>query len=143
MNFSALESLHQETIFLDHNISGTTLSRMLRAQGLRVLALEQVFGRSKVPDLEWLEKVGIRKWIAFTDDRGVIQENADFLFTSDVRLFVVHFKFRDGKHLADEIRARLGEINIRCRGRGPFVYEMYAGHISRVNVRKYFRDPPG
>ena len=142
MNFSELDSLRQETIFLDHNISGTTVSRMLRDKGLRVLALEQVFGRSQVPDLEWLEKVGIRKWIAFTDDRGVIRQNAEFLFISDVRLFVIHFKFRDGKHLAEELRARLREINSRCRGRGPFVYEMHAGHISRVNVRKYFRDLP-
>lgn len=142
MNFSALESLRRETIFLDHNISGTAVSKMLRARGLQVLALEQVFGRSDMPDHEWLEKVGIRKWIAFTDDRGVIRQNAQFLFNSDVRLFVVHFKFRNGKHLADEIRARLGEINSRCRGRGPFVYEIHANYISRVNVRKHFPNLP-
>lgn len=137
MNTSAYESLRKATIFLDNNISGTVVSRMLRAQGLRVLALSQVFvGRSGVEDDEWLERVGLRKWIAFTDDRKVIQQNAHFLVNSDVRLFVIKFKFGNGKQLARELRGRLEHINSCCRGRAPFVYELYPNNIARVDLRK-------
>ncbi len=143
MNTSAYESLRKTTIFLDNNISGTAVSRMLRAQGLRVLALSQVFvGRSEVSDREWLERVGLRKWIAITDDRGLVSELAHFLVNSDVRLFVIKFKFGNGKQLARELRGRLEHINSCCRGRGPFVYELYPNNIARVDLRKVSRSAP-
>ena len=139
MNASSLESLRKATLFLDNNISGPAVSRMLRAQGLRVLALSQVFvGRSEVGDDEWLERVGLRKWIAFTDDRKVIRQNAHFLANSDVRLFVIKFKYGNGKQLARELRGRLALIDSCCRGRAPFVYELYPNNIARVDLRKVF-----
>lgn len=139
MNASSLESLRKATLFLDNNISGTAVSRMLRAQGLRVLALSGVFvGRSEVGDGEWLERVGLRKWIAFTDDRRIIRRHAHFLANSDVRLFVIKFKYGNGKQLAYQLRGRLEEINSCCRGRAPFVYELYPNNIARVDLRKVF-----
>lgn len=111
----------------------------VRAQGLRVLALSQVFvGRSEVGDDEWLERVGLREWIAFTDDRKVIRQNAHFLANSDVRLFVIKFKYGNGKQLAHQLRGRLELIDSCCRGRAPFVYELYPNNIARVDLRKVF-----
>lgn len=135
---SKWESLRNDTFFLDDNISGQAVARMLSDEGLQALVLPQVFvERRGVKDYEWLEYVGRKRWIAITSDRRILRENAHFLSNSEVRLFVIRFKYRNGRHLADELRNRLGQISSRCRGRPPFAYEIKTNGITRVNLRKF------
>lgn len=135
---SKWEFLRNETFFLDDNISGQAVARMLLYEGLRALVLTQVFvERSGVQDDEWLEYVGRKRWIAITSDRRILRENAHFLSNSEVRLFVIRFKYHNGQLLADKLRDRLDQISSRCRGRPPFAYEMRANGMTRVNLRKF------
>ena len=71
-----------------------------------------------------MEKAAAEGWPALTNDTRAATEHADFLITSGIRLFVIRFKYKNGKDLRDKILERLEEIDRLCGGRPPFVYDM-------------------
>ena len=76
------------------------------------MGIKDVFPQDqRVGDLVWLEKAATEGWTALTNDTKAATEHADFLSTSGIRLFVIRFKYKNGKDLTKKIIDRLEEID--------------------------------
>ena len=127
-----LENLKKAPLLLDANIYGKRLSRALRERGLNVLGVKEVFRQGqRVEDMVWLEKAATEGWTALTNDTKAATEHADFLSTSGIRLFVIRFKYKNGKDLTKKIIDLLEKIDKYSKSPSPFVYDMYSSGIRR------------
>ena len=127
-----LENLKKAPLLLDANIYGKRLSRALRERGLNVLGVKEVFRQGqRVEDLVWLEKAATEGWTALTNDTKAATEHADFLSTSGIRLFVIRFKYKNGKDLTKKIIDLLEKIDKYSKSPSLFVYDMYSSGIRR------------
>ena len=67
----------------------------------------------------WLEKAATEGWTALTNDTKAATEHADFLSTSGIRLFVIRFKYKNGKDLTKKIIDLLEKIDKYSKSPSP------------------------
>lgn len=76
--------------FIDRDLAGKTFLHILRDAGLRVESHNDHFN-ALTPDLEWLEYVGERGWIALTHDKRIRKHSfvAQTMLAGGVKTFLL------------------------------------------------------
>lgn len=89
--------LHEYVFFSDRDL-GRQVPEILRAAGLRVEVHDDHFsGHDPPTDVEWLQYIGPRGWIALTHDKSIrhTSRERDQIMESRVRAFVLRGKRRN------------------------------------------------
>lgn len=126
-------------LFLDRSLGRVQVPQILRAAGLRLRTLAEVYGvptDQRVTDMEWLAHAGSRGWPVLMKDERIRYRSAE-------REVVVAFGVRafcrtNGNLRAAEMAAQyldaIDGIAEACRRPGPFLYAVSHTGIRRVEL---------
>ncbi|MEO8696316.1 MAG: hypothetical protein ABI658_22565 [Acidimicrobiales bacterium] len=128
-------------LFLDRSLGRIKVAHLLRSHGLRLTTLAEHYGMPRdetVADVEWLELVGTRGWVALMkDDRIRYQpEERAALRRFAVRCFVITNANLTAEAMADRFIHRLDAMTRACKRRkGPFLYSVGERRLTEIRLR--------
>lgn len=124
-------------LFIDRSLGSKQVPTRLRAEGLRLMTLAEVYGRPQdedVLDVEWLELAGGNGWaVLMKDDRiryRPIEREA--LITHNVRAFCLAGGNLRADDMADQFLNVLDEMAAACAAAPPCLYVVSASGMRKV-----------
>ena len=122
--------------FVDRSL-GKRIVDGLRAEGLRVLSLAEVYGEQPgqlLADEVWLRDAGENDWIVLTKDDAIRRRPAerDALTEAAVRVFCLTNRHLRGVEQTERFVANLDRILRQARKPGPYIYGVYANGLKRL-----------
>jgi hypothetical protein len=126
-------------LFLDRSLGRVQVPRILRAAGLRLHTLAEVYGvpaDEEVADVDWLEYAGRQRWAAFMKDERIRYRPAEraVVVAHDVQAFFLTNGNLRAADMAARYLAVIDKIAAACRTPGPFLYAVARGTIRRVDL---------
>ncbi len=119
---------------------GRTVVEALRARGLVVRSELEVFGRRPegVPDVEWLERCGLERWIVLSKDKRLRHDPAQqaMMVAHGVKAFVLTSGNLKASDQADRFLANLRRIEGAAQPAGPFIYAVHSRRIEKLWSRE-------
>jgi hypothetical protein len=128
-------------LFLDRSLGRKRVAALLRVEGLRVVTLAEHFGVPRdatVTDVEWLEVVGGRGWVALMKDNRIRYNAAEraALRTHAVRCFVITNAQLTADAMAERFIRRIDGMAAICRRRrGPFLNAVGDRRLTEIRLR--------
>lgn len=128
------------TFFLDRSLGRHRLARALRASGLDVHPLAEIYGvpaDERIADVDWLPLAGENDWVVLMKDSRIRYRTVEreALVANGVRAFCL----ASGNLRADEMAAavvtRLDAIVEQCARPGPFLVSVSTTHLREVPLR--------
>ncbi len=126
-------------LFVDRSLGGKQVPARLRAEGLRLRTLAEVYGRPQdedVLDVEWLELAGQNGWaVLMKDDRiryRPIERQA--LIEHHVRAFCLAGGNLRADEMADQFLNVIDDIAAACAAEPPCLYVVSASGMRRVDL---------
>ena len=126
-------------LLLDRSLGSVQVPRILRAAGLRLHTLVDVYGSpmdERVEDPEWLRHAGERGWAVFMKDQRIRYREVEraAVLDSNVRAFCLSSGNLKSPEMAGHFLARLDEITAACAEPGPFLYAVTRSEIRRLEL---------
>jgi hypothetical protein len=128
----------QPELFLDRGLGRRIVANALRAEGMTVHVMEDVFGGDDPEwrlDEVWIPEVTRRGWVILMKDDKVRMKprERDALVGSGARVFCVTNAQLTGDQMAERLVVNLERIVRRSETPGPYIYGVY-----RDGLRKLF-----
>ena len=127
-------------LFLDRSLGRRQVPAQLRAQGLRLQTLAEVYGipaDEDITDVEWLEMTGGRGWpVLMKDERfryRAVEREA--LIAHSVQAFCLTSGNLRAAAMAEQFLAVVGQIAVACTQPGPFLYAVSGRGLRRLDLR--------
>lgn len=114
-------------LFLDRSLGRRQVPALLRAAGLQLHTLSEVYGvpaDEDVTDVEWLRLAGSRGWPVLMKDERIRYRAAEreALLAHAVRAFCLTSGNLRAADMAAQFFAQLDQIAEACTAPGPFLY---------------------
>ncbi len=127
------------TLFLDRSLGRRQVPDLLRAAGLRLHALAEVYGipaDETIADVDWLTRAGREGWVVLMKDERIRYRAAEraALVDHSVRAFCLTSGNLRAADMARLYLAGLGKIAALCAESGPFLYVVSRSGIRCVDV---------
>lgn len=127
-------------LFLDRSLGRRQVPDLLRAAGLRVRTLSEVYGVPRdeaVADVEWLELAGSRGWVVLMKDERIryCAAEREMLLTYGVRAFCLTGGNLLAATMAGHFLAAIEQIAAACEESGPLLYAVSVQGIRRIELR--------
>jgi hypothetical protein len=126
-------------LFLDRSLGRRQVPALLRAAGLRVHALAEVYGipaDERVADVEWLIYAGSRGWPVLMKDERIRYRPAEraALVAHRVQAFFLTSGSLPAAAMASHYLAVIAAIAAACRTPGPFLYAVSRDGLRRIDL---------
>lgn len=126
-------------LFLDRSLGRRQVPELLRAAGLRLHTLAEVYGIPEdetVADVDWLARAGGAGWVVLMKDERIRYRAAerDALVDHRVRAFCLTSGNLRAADMAQLYLDGLGKITALCAEPGPFLYVVSRGGIRPVDL---------
>lgn len=126
-------------LLLDRSLGSVQVPHILRAAGLRLQTLVDVYGSpadERIEDPEWLRLAGERGWVVFMKDQRIRYREVEraAVLDSRIRAFCLSSGNLKSPEMAGHFLARLPEITAACSEMGPFLYTVGRSEIRRVEL---------
>jgi hypothetical protein len=126
-------------LFLDRSLGRRQVPDLLRAAGLRLRTLSEVYGipaDEDVADVDWLELAGARGWAALMKDERIRYRPAErgALVSHRVRAFCLTGGNLRAHQMAELFLVSIVEIAAACRDPGPFLYAVSSRGLRRLDL---------
>jgi hypothetical protein len=127
-------------LFLDRSLGRVQVPRLLRAAGLRLHTLAEVYGvpvDESVPDTDWLARAGRNGWPVLMKDERIRYRDTEraTLVAYRVQAFCLTSGNLRAAAMADAYIAAIAEIASACSEPGPFLYAVsLGGRLRRIDV---------
>jgi hypothetical protein len=124
-------------LFLDRSLGGVQVPSLLRASGLRLRTLSEVYGRpddQTVADVTWLERAGDVGWAVLMKDARIRYRPAErqALITHRVRAFCLTAGNLRAAEMAQSYLSVLPAMATACADVGPFLYVVSSSGLRKV-----------
>ncbi len=125
--------------FLDRSLGGRQVPALLRAAGLHVMTLSDVYGipaDEAVSDVEWLERAGHTEWVVLMKDERIRYRPSEraALIDHGVKAFCLTSGNLKAAQMAEAFLNRIAAISEACRAPGPFLYAVSARGLRRLDL---------
>ena len=126
-------------LFLDRSLGRRQVPELLRAAGLQLQTLSEVYGipaDEGVSDVAWLELAGSQGWPVLMKDERIRYRAAerDALVAHGVRAFCLTSGNLRAGEMAAQFLAAMDQIAVACRQPGPFLYAVSARGLRRLDL---------
>jgi hypothetical protein len=126
-------------LFLDRSLGRRQVPELLRAAGLQLQTLSEVYGipaDEDVSDVAWLELAGSRGWPVLMKDERIRYRAAerDALVAHGVRAFCLTSGNLRAAEMAEQFLAVLDQIADACALPGPFFYAVSGRGFRRLDL---------
>jgi hypothetical protein len=126
-------------LFLDRSLGRRQVPDLLRAVGLRLRTLSEVYGipaDEDVADVDWLELAGTRGWAVLMKDERIRYRPAErqALVSHQVMAFCLNSANLRAHQMAELYLASIEEIAATCRDPGPFLYAVSPRGLRRLDL---------
>jgi hypothetical protein len=124
-------------LFLDRSLGRVKVPSLLRDAGLRLITLAEHYGipaDEHIPDAEWLELAGRRRWVVFAKDKRVRYNPAEraAIERFEVRYFYLSGRSLNATEMAKRFLRNLDRIVFACANPGPLVYAVHKNRIEQI-----------
>ena len=128
-------------LFLDRSLGRRQVPGLLRAAGLRLRTLAEVYGipdDESVEDVDWLAYAGDRHWPVLMKDERIRYRIAEreALLAHNVKAFCLSGGNMRAAAMAEQYLRVLPAIVTACVDDGPFLYIVSRVGLRRVNVEE-------
>ncbi len=124
-------------LFLDRSLGRHQVPDLLRASGLRLRTLSEVYGTpadETVADVDWLEIAGASGWAVLMKDQRIryrpVERQA--LIAHSVRAFCLTGGNLRAAGMAAQFLAAIGPMTSACAEPGPFLYAVSPRGLRRI-----------
>lgn len=126
-------------LFLDRSLGRIQVPDLLRAHGLRLVTLAEVYGfpaDEEIDDITWLADAGRHGWAVLMKDARIRRRSAEqrALIDHRVRAFCLAAGSLRSAEMAERFVTNLGAMAAACSYPGPFIYAVHATRIVRLPV---------
>jgi hypothetical protein len=126
-------------LFLDRSLGRRQVPDLLRAAGLRLQTLSEVYGipaDEDVADVDWLELAGTRRWAVLMKDERISYRPAErqSLVTHKVSAFCLTSGNLRAHQMAELFLASLDAMAAACATPGPFLYAVSAYGVRPLDL---------
>lgn len=141
-SLSDMQRRHPEglpDLFLDRSLGRQQVPTLLRAAGLRVHTLSEVYGipaDERVEDVDWLARAGREGWPVLMKDGRIRYRPAEraAVLEHHVQAFCLASGNVRAAIMAKQYLALLDKITDVCRSPGPFLYVVSSIGLRRINL---------
>ena len=126
-------------LFLDRSLGRRQVPDLLRAAGLRLRTLSEVYGiptDEDVADVDWLELAGTQGWVVLMKDERIRYRPAERRAVVDHK--VMAFCLTSGNLRAQQMAglflSSIEAITTACRNPGPFLYAVSTGGLRPLDL---------
>lgn len=128
-------------LFLDRSLGRRQVPDLLRAAGLRLRTLAEVYGipaDETIADIDWLTRAGREGWVVLMKDERIRYRLVERMALVDhqVRAFCLTSGNLRAAEMAQLYIAVLDKLAAACADPGPFLYV-----VSRSGLRRVDLDP--
>jgi hypothetical protein len=125
--------------FLDRSLGRRQVPDLLRAAGLRLRTLSEVYGvpaDENVTDVDWLERAGVRGWVVLMKDERIRYRPAEreALVSHKVMAFCLTSGNLRAHQMAELYLTSIEQIAAACREPGPFLYAVSPHGLRRLDL---------
>ena len=126
-------------LFVDRSLGRRQVPNLLRAFGLRLHTLAEVYGipaDESVTDVQWLELAGGRGWPVLMKDERIRYRTAEreALIAHGVRSFCLTGGNLRAAQMAGQFLAVIDQIAEACAAPGPFLYAVSGRGLRRLDL---------
>jgi len=126
-------------LFLDRSLGRRQVPELLRAAGLQLQTLSEVYGipaDEDVSDVDWLELAGGHGWPVLMKDERIRYRPAerDALLMNEVKGFCLTSGNLRAAEMADQFLAVIDSVADACVEPGPFLYAVSVRGLSRLDL---------
>ncbi|MGH3940296.1 MAG: hypothetical protein ACRDTG_17020 [Pseudonocardiaceae bacterium] len=126
-------------LFLDRSLGRRQVPDLLRAAGLRLHTLAEVYGipaDENVEDVDWLTRAGQEGWVVLMKDERIRYRAVErvAVITHNVQAFCLTSGNLRAAAMAHQYLAVLHGIAEVCRQPGPFLYAVSSTGLRRVDL---------
>lgn len=126
-------------LFLDRSLGRRQVPDLLRAAGLHLQTLAEVYGvpaDETIADVEWLARAGHEGWVVLMKDDRIRYRPAEraALIDHRVRAFCLTSGNLRAAEMAQLYLAVLGKIVSACTAPGPFLYAVARSGLRPVEL---------
>jgi len=126
-------------LFLDRSLGRVHVPATLRAAGLRLHTLADVYGSpadETVADVDWLALAGHRGWPVLMKDTRIRYRSAEreALTAHGVRAFCLTNGNLRAAEMAQHFLEALPAIERECRAPGPFLFAVSRSGLRRIHL---------
>jgi hypothetical protein len=126
-------------LFLDRSLGRRQVPDLLRAAGLRLRTLAEVYGipaDETVEDVEWLARAGREGWAVLMKDERIRYRPAEraTVITHNVRAFCLTSGNLRAAAMAEQYLAVLDRLASACSEPGPFLYVVSRSGLRRIDL---------
>ncbi len=126
-------------LFLDRSLGRRQVPDLLRASGLRLRTLAEVYGvpaDEAVEDVEWLARAGDERWPVLMKDDRIRYRPAEraAVVSHRVQAFCLTSGNLRASAMAERFLAVADGIARACADPGPFIYTVSATGLRRVDL---------
>lgn len=126
-------------LFLDRSLGRRQVPDLLRAAGLRLHTLAEIYGipaDETVEDVDWLARAGAQGWPVLMKDERIRYRAAErqALLAYDVQAFCLSGGNVRAVAMAELYIRVLPHMVIACQENGPFLYVISTAGLRRVDL---------
>ena len=126
-------------LFIDRSLGRLQVPTLLRAAGLHVHTLAEVYGipaDEKVTDVEWLTRAGTEGWAVLMKDERIRYRPAEraAVLTAKVQGFCLVKGNLRAAAMADIFISAIEDIATACQSPGPYLYAVSTTGLRRVEL---------
>lgn len=126
-------------LFIDRSLGRRQFPELLRAAGLRLRTLAEVYGvpaDETVDDIDWLARAGQEGWAVLMKDERIRYRTAerDALQAHDVRAFCLSSGNLRAAEMAGSFLRVMPRIAVACQEPGPFLYVVTSARLRRAEL---------
>jgi hypothetical protein len=126
-------------LFLDRSLGRIQVPSLLRAAGVNLRTLAEVYGMpadEDVTDVEWLTRAGREGWPVLMKDERIRYRPAErnAVLASGVQAFCLVKGNLRAAAMAELFISATEEIATACQARGPFLYSVSTAGLRRIDL---------
>lgn len=127
------------TFFVDRSLGRKKVPTILRAAGLKLHTLAEVYGLpddQEVKDPIWLARAGKEGWPVLMKDSGISRDpfEKQTVIRNGVRCFCLISGKATAQEMAGWVLSALSEIALACHDPGGFIYAIHRSEIVPVTT---------
>ena len=126
-------------LFLDRSLGRRQVPELLRAAGLRLRTLAEVYGipaDETIPDVDWLARAGREGWVVLMKDDRIRYRPVERAAVIDhrVRAFCLTSGNLRARDMAELYLAVLDQLTAACAEPGPFLFTVSRAGLRRIDL---------
>jgi hypothetical protein len=126
-------------LFLDRSLGRRQVPALLRAAGLRLQTLAEVYGipaDETIADVDWLARAGLEGWVVLMKDEHIRYRAVEraALIEHCVRAFCLTSGNLRATEMAELYLTVLDKLAAACATQGPFMYVVSRSGLRRIDL---------